>query len=464
MPRQLALALLVSIVAALAPADDLVGDRGVYQPTFFAEFQDVEVDGSRAYVFGVGGLAIFDASDPDAPLFLGRYAPPDDRANRFYRGSIGDGVAYGGAREAGLDVVRVQQPTSPTLLMTLAADGVSYEGSTVADGMLYVCRHDAGLEILDLSDPEAPVGVAELTTLTNSWDVVVRDGLAYVADGIGGLAIVDVSEPSAPTLVSSLAIPNTAVSDVQLAGDVAVLAAGSTGLVTVDVSTPLDPTPLAVYDTSAMAATVAVDGDLAFVADWDDVEVVDISAPGTPVAAGLENTPGRAMGLDAIDGRIYVADWARLRIFDHGPTTRGDIEVPRWFEFGPTPPGTATDTVFTITNTGGGPLTVHDIEVFDDVFEFTPPLSFTVDAGESRDVPMRYTNPGFGVDLTFMQVHSDDTDESVVSLPVVGEPDPDELDVGEPAPPFTLVDLDGVTHELSQYLGRVVVLAFFANW
>ena len=94
MPRWL---LFLALSTALpAAADDLLEDRGVFWPPFFAEFQDVELAGDRAYMFGVGGLVIFDVSDPDDPLYLGRYAPPDDRADRFYRGSVGGDHAYGG--------------------------------------------------------------------------------------------------------------------------------------------------------------------------------------------------------------------------------------------------------------------------------------------------------------------------------------------------------------------------------
>ena len=46
----------MSMTAIAAGADDLLEDRGNALPTFFAELQDVELQGARAYVFGVGGL------------------------------------------------------------------------------------------------------------------------------------------------------------------------------------------------------------------------------------------------------------------------------------------------------------------------------------------------------------------------------------------------------------------------
>ncbi len=463
MIRSLTLLLVTLLVAPVAHADDLLEDRGNYWPPFFAEMQDVELQGPRAYVFGVGGLQILDVTDPDAISLLGRWAPADDRADRLYRGAVSGSYAYGGARESGLVVVHLEPEFAPTLAARIESPGASYEGCTVDGGYLYACRHAGGLEIYSLADPAAPALVSAYPGLSNAWDVVVSGGVAYVADGAGGLSILDVNDPLSPALLASASTAGAAA-DVALNGDVLVVAAGSAGLEIFDVSDPADPVLVSTYDTSGLAATIDIDGDLVFVADWDDVEVVDIATPSLPVAAGRENTPVRVMGLAVEAGRVYVADWSRLRIYDHGPTSRGDIELPSWFEFGPVPFGAVIDTVITVGNTGGGTITVTDIQIYDSDFELTPPLAFTVPPGGVVEVPLRFDNADLGEDITFVRIESDDTDEGVYTFPVIGEPDPDELDLGDPAPPFTLTDLDGVTHELEQYRGRVVVLAFFANW
>ena len=38
---------------------------------------------------------------------------------------------------------------------------------------------------------------------------------------------------------------------------------------------------------------------------------------------------------------------------------------------------------------------------------------------------------------------------------------PEELKVGDPAPPFSLPGSDGKTHKLSDYRGKTLVLAWF---
>ena len=446
-----------------AGADDYLEDRGTFFPVFFAELQDIEVVGQRAYVFGVGGLAVIDIQDPDNPLLAGRYEPPGHPYVRFYRGAFNNGFGYGGAREDLLMVIDLSPLNMPTRTAVIGEAGMSYEGCSVSGQYLYACRHGDGLQILNLVDPAYPFEVGAFTGLVNSWDVEVRDGVAYVADGLGGLAIIDVSDPAAPTLLSVFESLGATV-DVALHGDVAVIVSGSAGLELVDISDPTNPIQLGHHDTSALAITVAVDGDLAFIADWDDIEVVDISNPTAPVAAGRENTPVRAMGLDAKDGKVYLADWSQVRIYDYGPTSRGDVELPVIIEFGDVPAGSVVDTTFTVSNTGGGVLTVTDITTFDDAFTITPPLAFTLASGESREVPLRYTNEAPGFDVTFIRVDSDDTDEPDESFPVTGEPDPGDLELGDEAPNFALLDMDGAGYRLSQNRGKVVVLAFFANW
>ena len=71
--------LLLVFVLVTVVADDLLEDRGNARTTFFAELRDVERQGDRAFVFGVGGFMIFDVGDPDAPTLLGRWVPDDVR-------------------------------------------------------------------------------------------------------------------------------------------------------------------------------------------------------------------------------------------------------------------------------------------------------------------------------------------------------------------------------------------------
>ena len=77
------------------------------------------------------------------------------------------------------------------------------------------------------------------------------------------------------------------------------------------------------------------------------------------------------------------------------------------------------------------------------------------------------------VTLTFTPVDTLNT-QAVISF---WSNDPDEprrtfvargntnaIRIGDVAPDFTLNDIEGVPHTLSDYAGKVIVLAFFASW
>ncbi len=470
----LALALALGLAAFLASGqgaaqipidqDDLLEDAGQYSPPWFAELQDVELDGDRAYVFGVGGLAIFDISNLDNPIEMGRYEPPGHPYNRYYRGAVSGGMACGGAREDRLAIIDVSDPVSPQFMALHGTFGTSYEGAEIQGNHIFACRHDQGLEIINIATPSSPVTTAELTGLVNSWDVALSGNYAYVADGAGGLAVVDVTNLSLPVHVNSFPTSGSAV-DIVISGPTAVVCTGSAGIDIFDLSNPVAPVLVGSANTSGLAITAGIAGNIVYVADWDDIEAFDISNPALPVPVGGEDTPVRAMGLAARLGLVAVADWSRFRLYRPGPSALGDIQVTvESINLGNVAVGATVDTTFTIGNTGGGPVNVSMVEDFGANFSILDPGPFTIPAGGTVDVGVRYSHPVEGYDATFIKITSDDTDEYSISFPIQADDSPLLLAVGEVAPEFTHFDAGGVRHKLSNYYGRVVVMAFFANW
>lgn len=476
-PRRplIGLSLLVALSASGAPAsapaagiplaqDDRLEDLGQYSPPWFAEMQDVELDGDRAYVFGVGGLAIFDLSDPAVPVELGRFEPAGHPYNRFYRGAVDGTLACAGGREDLLTILDVSDPASPWPLAIYGSPFFSYEGAAMRGGFIYACRHGDGLEIVDISDPTVPVRAASLGSLVNAWDIAVSGGAAYVADGLGGLAVIDVTDPFQPVHVTSIPASGAAV-DVAIRGTIAAVCVGSAGLDLFDLSSPLAPVLVSTINTSGLAITAAIAGDVVHVADWDDVESFDISDPAAPTFRGGEDTPVRAMGLDARTDLVVVADWSRLRTYRPGPSQRGDIQVPvESIGFGFVPIGATVDTTITVGNTGNAPLTVTSVSDFGANFEVVTPGPFVIPAGDTAPLTIRFTHQTPGYEATIIRIDSDDTDEAQITFPITADDNPSLLDVGNPAPDWNLADTEFVVHRLSAQQGRVVVMAFFANW
>jgi hypothetical protein len=458
----------IVILSMIAPAlstvdDDFMEARGYYDPLWFTEFQDVELLGDLAFTFGVGGMSVFDIVDPDNPIFLGRYIPPDQPWKRFYRGAVDEDAVYAGGRSFLISVIDYSDPYNPTLIHNIGDTSLSYEGLDIEGDLLVAARHGDGLELIDVSDLEFPVTLSELTTLSDSWDLEIRGELAYVADGVGGLRIVDISDPYAPFIVATIPCSGSA-KDVDVEENLAVVTCGSAGVDVFDISDPLNVQSLGHGNTSALAITVDIDDDKAYVADWDDIEVLDLSIPESPGLIAWERTPVRAMGLAARDGRVYVADWGQFRVYDFGPTITQDILVSvDAMVIADFTPGVAMDTSFVIANTGGAPLEVTEVKSFNNRFDIQEPIAFTVQPGEEHSVQIVYHPTGTD-DSTFFKVSSDDSDEDIVIFPIYAGQESFDMNIGDVALDWTHFDLDGTSYTLSDYIGKVVVLVFFADW
>jgi len=444
--------------------DDGVEDIGRFVPSFGVELTAVEVVRDSAFVYGVGGVMVLDISNPEDPVMMAHYEPPGHPDVRFYDGEYFGDVAYGSGREDLLFVVDFTLPFDPELATIHGTPGMVYEGIARRGGHLFASRHPDGLEILDLADPLNPQTVGELTDLENAWDVAFVADHILVADGAGGLAVVDGSDVTAPFLVQRLPTAGAAV-DVDVEGNLAAVAAGSGGVDLFDVSDPEAVVYLATVDTPGLAMAVALTTGLLYVADYNTIEVYDVSVPTSPTAVGWEDTPIRAMGLDARADLVVVADWANVRFYRQGPSTRGDIHVAvSSIEFGAVAAGTVVDTTFFIANTGGASVQIDEIVEFGAAFSLSEPTSFSLAPGSSAEITLTFAPEVEGYDATFVRIGSDDSDEDVITFPVTADDQPWVLDVGEEAPDFTLTDMGGALHTLSDYRGRIVVVAFFANW
>ncbi|MBC8367834.1 hypothetical protein H8E52_10520 [bacterium] len=125
--------------------------------------------------------------------------------------------------------------------------------------------------------------------------------------------------------------------------------------------------------------------------------------------------------------------------------------------------GVPVDSSFVVENTGGFTLSVTEVRSFNSRFEIHEPAAFRIPAGGQHTVMLTYYPTGAD-DSTFFAVESDDSDEAQVSFPVYTGNQSGRLDIGEDAPVWTHSDGEGNLYKLSDYLGKVVIMAFFADW
>jgi len=125
------------------------------------------------------------------------------------------------------------------------------------------------------------------------------------------------------------------LTDIAVEGDVAYLA-NHYGLVAYDVSQPSSPTLLGRLPTPGLSNGIAVDHGVAYLSDAgtpNGVRIIDVSTPALPVEVGFIPLalPGRC--LDVADGLLVTAYYGEAQVFDvsdpSAPREVGSVELPR---------------------------------------------------------------------------------------------------------------------------------------
>jgi len=109
-------------------------------------------------------------------------------------------------------------------------------------------------------------------------------------------------------LLGSCDTPGTAY-DVALQGNYAYVADWNGGLQVIDISNPLSPVLKTSCSTPSFARGIAVSGSYAYVADWyAGLQIIDISNPFSPFIAGACDTQGTARDVSVSGNYAYLAD------------------------------------------------------------------------------------------------------------------------------------------------------------
>ena len=314
-----------------------------------AYFSHVEVDGIYAYVAAgsiVGGLLIFNVSDPDNPVQAGYYDTPFQGANVV---AYANGLCYTITSYFSLDIIDVSQPSNPYSRGELVTPWQVYDVFIVND-LAYVATEQEGIPIFDISDPEDPqlignapsivgrsicvigdyayvltpsqllildISIPQSPLLLSSYwlstethDLYVSGSYAYICTDYSGLKIIDISDPENPTEAGSINAPGPSYA-VRVVNDIAYIACGPNGLKLYDVSDPSSPQLLSSYSDDIRSMTgVEIQGNYAYVAEsMHKLIVLDISHSDNPVLMG-ENSECGPRGAMLVDNdRIYVEHW-----------------------------------------------------------------------------------------------------------------------------------------------------------
>ena len=314
---------------------------------------NVSVSGGRAYVADTGGgLQILDVATPATPSLIGAYQSSGNARSVVVVGNL----AYLADGYYGVKILNIADRTEPLLVGWYDTPGYAYDLNVVGD-LLYVADDSSGLQILNIANPTAPSLVATIPTTAASFGVSVVGNRAYVAQAAGGIQIFDITTPAAPILLGAYDTPGCAYA-VTAVGNLAYVADCYSGLEILDITNPTAPILVGSYDTPGAAFRVSVVGNLAYVADdYGGLRILNVANPASPYMVGAYFGPG-ASDVAVAGNLAYVVDYDRVDILDIADPTQPRL-LERYPVLGSACHVTLTEGQVYVTNWYGG------LQIFD---------------------------------------------------------------------------------------------------
>lgn len=297
----------------------------------------LELDGDRLYVNSASRAYIYDVTDPMSPVQLGEYTSPVSGA---VSSVAADGdlmavyVTTGGGANAGVQLVDVSDPTTPTFLGLWFQTGLDSPLYFLGNH-LYVL-HDGtsdAVRVLDISNPASPslVGSVFLGQKPNYLEV---DGeYAYLGTSIGtsgATVFLDIDNPASPSQVNSTTIGPGSQS---VLGD-RLFVVDPPRLYTLDITNVPSFTNVSNLDFGEFTGqfSTRTDGDELFLASNTGMRVFDVSDPDTPVELGQDPDSRGRLELAgdlafSVDGGTLRTIRIRSRDFDVSANTVTSLNV-----------------------------------------------------------------------------------------------------------------------------------------
>lgn len=422
----------------------------------FVELVDLELAGDRVFGVGQGGLMAYDISNPNDVDFMGYY-PQNTGYARYHRVELIDATTLAVShREEGVEIVDVSDPTAMETLATIPGDG--WEGMLYDQGILYIAERDGGVLSYDVSDPENPQSIGSSGSLATPWEfsTLTSAGWAYIADNSLGVIPVDLNDPGSPSVGTPLSLGMTTL-HVSVAGQYAYVSNGGSGLTVLSLDDPAVPSAVGSVTTGGSVVMSSVSDGILWVVDHEGVMSFDLANPAQPVPIGREVTDQFALAVRGDGERAWVGDWNILSGWETRPDAKApQLELPS-DEVSLSVDG--GDREITLSNRGGGTLKIAGATVDDDRITLKTKTR-TLEPGQSTILRVDFEG-GEGLDATVC-ISANDPDAPTRELKLTSGQQGDYL--GQPAPDFTLNDLDGNSYTLSDYLGQPIFFTWFATW
>jgi|GEM_PF-5996144 len=248
----------------------------------------LEIAWPYVLVGGGPGIRIFDVSDPSTPRAVGAYGVDGELIDFAFHGNLAYIVC--GSGEGRLEIVDFSHPAAPVLLGSCPAAGL---GIALAGNYAYLPAYHDGVVVIDVSQPAHPV-------LAGRWNIGIFFTLRV--QGYRAYCIWNSGEKREGVDPACRTLPEKQGDRVQPLRD-------ESGVIVYDLTNPLQPAYLGEYQGPEWSRDVYFDGGLAYVASGSGTAtILDFSDPSNPVLVGRLVTGGNSADFAFQNGVAYVAD------------------------------------------------------------------------------------------------------------------------------------------------------------
>lgn len=282
--------------------------------------QDIVVQNDLAYFATDGaGLSIVDVSNPSSPTYLSSL--PQLHAwiqNDTAQIRVKENIAYA-KYDNGIAIYDVTDSSAPTLLADYPIydrTGYTASGMGIYQNHLYVTSSDI-LLVLDVSDPANPYPVNQYT-IREEWIesdfMTVIGNYAYV--GIyGALHIFDLTNPTQPIEIGALSGTHQGYGH-EISRDMGFLylLSMNNGVTIVDVTDPSVPQIVGqIADNGLGVSDISVVNGFAYLAGESGVAIVDVTDPTSPVEISRDTSINNLNGVNVTNGfAFFTSDRGEL--------------------------------------------------------------------------------------------------------------------------------------------------------
>ena len=423
---------------------------------------DAEVIDDLLIVVGmIGGIEFYDISNPESlnhltsfNLSSGGGGGGGAKPNCI---SIIDYYAYVTTKN-GVAIIDISNSSNPQSLGYIpGTNNLTLENLDSYENLLAVAAHEDGVLLYDISNPSNPSYIDSIEA-ENAWTVTLDEDFIYIADE---QILKMYSMNNNFSYYNSLEMSNS-IKDIAIDNSILYVAIGSDGVVAYNMATNFTPYLIDVYNTSAMANRLSIFNGKIAVSDWDDVEVLELDNQENLLElVGYKNTTRRTMAIATKDDYIYSAEWASVQVFKFGEIDGPDIDLSSYeLNYPYVENGTSESLFLDVMNNGNELLVVSNNYTTNSEFNIINPLT-SLSPGEIQTVEIEYYANSNNSSGSY-RIFSNDNDEPEVICETNGNIN--GANIGQEASNFNLdiVANGNGSFQLSDYLGSIVVIAFFA--